>query len=68
MKQKTNLGKFEEWPWVASKVFNVKHSLRVWKIREIHSKTCIYSISRSKVRYATRNRHLQKKKITIICT
>lgn len=68
MKQKTNLGKLEEWPWVPSKIFNVKHRLRVWKIWEIYSKTCINSIPRSKVRNATRNRHLQKKRKRIIST
>lgn len=62
MKQKTNLGKLEERPWVPSKIVNVKHRLRVWKIGEIYSKTCINSISRTKVRYATRNRYLQKKR------
>ena len=62
----TNLSKLEKWPWVPSEVFNVKHSLRVWKIREIYSKPRIYSISGAKVWYSTWNGHLRKQHTSIL--
>lgn len=47
------LGKLEKRSWVTSEILNVKHSLRVGKIRKIYSKTRVNTISGSEVRYPT---------------
>ena len=57
----TNLCKLKEGSRISSKVFNVKHGLRIWKIREVHSKPCINAITRAKVWNSTRHRHLEER-------
>lgn len=39
------LCELEEWSWIFSEIFNIKHCLRIWKVWEVYCKASINAIS-----------------------